>query len=56
MNHTSDRYDYPVSSVKSEMPIIPYPDLRFSERPRIVPPEVDRPYVVERALSPKLEN
>jgi len=25
MNHTSDRYDYPVFSFKSEMPIIPYP-------------------------------
>jgi len=56
MNHTSDRYDYPVSSVNSEMPIIPYPDLKFSERPGIVPPEVDCPYVLARALSPKLEN
>ena len=29
---------------------------KFSERPRIVPPEVYIPNVLERALSPKMEN
>jgi len=29
---------------------------KFSERPRIVPPEVICPYVYQRALSPKMEN
>jgi hypothetical protein len=36
------------------VPIIPYPSFGLGKRPGIVPPEVKCPYVVARALSPKM--